>query len=146
MIVQLVEKKGERMKIHLRKPNIKISKRSGKGLTVTLRTKLIGGFVIIIALLIAISGLSYFGFSSLKKSTESQQYSEYVRGYWYTLNIDLIKEVEAYNLYLATKNDSDLERAKQQSTSIQSTVSLLKIAETSENILVLDEIVFINQC
>jgi len=43
----------------------------------SIKTKLIGGFVIIIALLIGISGLGYIGFNILMNDGRSQYFTSY---------------------------------------------------------------------
>jgi methyl-accepting chemotaxis protein len=109
-------------------------------LNMSIRTKLISGFVVIIALLIATSALSYFGFNSLSTSIQAQQYTSLINSYWSTLHSTMSKEADAYTLYLATKNQSDLGTAKTLTSQIDSTVSMLKIADNAENVAALESI------
>lgn len=130
-------------KLFTRKPKTSKVPKRGKSwlkLNMSIRTKLISGFVVIIALLIAISTLSYFGFNSLSASIQAQQYTALVNSYWNTLHSTMSKEADAYTLYFATKNQSDLGTAKTLTSQIENTASMLKVTDNAENIAALDSI------
>jgi methyl-accepting chemotaxis protein len=109
-------------------------------LNLSIRTKLISGFVAVTVLLIAVSALSYFGFHSLSASVEAQQYTSLINSYWANLYTTMTKEADTYNLYFATKKTTDLGTAQSFSSQVDSITSMLKVTDTAENVAVLEAI------
>jgi methyl-accepting chemotaxis protein len=128
------------MKKHIKKIKEKKPGKRRFNLNMSIRTKLIGGFVIVIALLIGVSSLSYFGFRALGDSITAQQRTNMLNSYWATLSTNMIKEANSYTLYLATKKDTDLSTARTQSSQVTDAAQLLSVTDTAENVEVLNTI------
>lgn len=118
-----------------RKKLLKLSKprKSFIKLNLSIRTKLIGGFVIIIALLVGVSGLSFFGFNSLKSAVKSIEYADVLNYYWNDLRIALTEESDDFALYLVSNESIDLSSSQSQSSNAESMINLLKAADEDQN-------------
>jgi methyl-accepting chemotaxis protein len=101
-------------------------------LNLNIRAKLISGFLIMALLLVGVSALSYFGFNSLKSALQSQQKSNLINDYWSSLATYLIRENDAYTLYLAINDESNLQTARGQTNNVANSIQLLKTIDTDE--------------
>jgi methyl-accepting chemotaxis protein len=110
-------------------------------LNLSIRTKLISGFLVIMALLIGVSVLSYLGFSSLKTSIKSQEYTNFINTYGANLTNSMTKEVDAYMLYFNTNAESDLYTAQNQAQNIDALISVLKNSGSSEDQAAIESLV-----
>jgi methyl-accepting chemotaxis protein len=106
---------------------------------VSIRTKLIGGFLALLVLLIGISAIAYTEFNKLAVSEKTLYFAADDNLQWSSLKEAILKEVNNYSQYFLYNDTYALESAKSQTTSIDNAVSTLRATAGSENAELLDK-------